>query len=104
MGGLTGGMAAYRSVQNIFRVRLLIGNTTSKIYIYICIYMCVYIYTASEFCQFLVFACETVSVIIRRGHSLTVWEQGAGEKCSRHKSDVTTRELRKLHDEQLRNF
>ena len=51
------------------------------------------------------FACETVSAIIRRGHSLTVFGNRVLEKvCSRHKNDVTIGELRKLHDEQLRNF
>jgi hypothetical protein len=88
VGGLIGGMAACRSVRNIFRVRLLIGNTNSKIYIY----------TAPEFCQGLVFACETVPVILWRGQSLKVFGNRVLEKVCRHKNDVTTKELRKLHE------
>ena len=51
-GDLSGGMTVYRWVQNFLCVRLLTGNTNSKI----CI--------ASEFCKLLVFACETEPVML----------------------------------------
>ena len=73
-------------MQNSLCVRLLTGNKNSKKYI------------ASEFCQFLLIACETLCVVLRRGHSLRVFGKKVLEKGSSYNNDVVTGEWRKLRD------
>jgi hypothetical protein len=88
---LNSGNACYHSVQSLLSFRLLSRNVKVKIYKTIILPVVLY-------------ECETWSLTLREEHRLTVFENRVLRRIFGPKRDEVTGELRKLHNEGLRNL
>jgi hypothetical protein len=88
---LNSGNACYHSVQSLLSFRLLSRNVKVKTYKTIILPVVLY-------------GCETWSLTLREGHRLRVFEIRVLRRIFGPKRDEVTGELRKLHNEGLRNL
>jgi hypothetical protein len=85
------GNACYHSVQNLLSSRLLSKNLRIRIYKTIILPVVLY-------------GCETLSLTLREGHRLRVFENRVLRRIFGPKRDEVTRERRKLHNEEIRDL
>jgi hypothetical protein len=88
---LNSGNAFYYSVQILLSSRLLLKNLKVRIYKMIILPVVLY-------------GCETWSLTLRKEHGLSVFENRVLRRVFGPKRDEVTEELRKLHNEELRDL
>ena len=88
---LKSGNACYHSVQNILSSSLLSKRLKMKLY-------------RTMILPFVLYGCETWSLILREEHGLRVFENGVLRRIFGTKRDEVTREWRKLHNKELHDL